>query len=131
MSSHSAPLSPRISFPDSAYSLEAERSQFHSALLRFAYESLKTPPSTFDYDMTSGSRQLKKKKEVLGGFDETKYETVRKWASASDGTQVPISLLYRKDLVKLDGTDPCHLYGYGSYEVREGLPASCCCVPCG
>jgi len=53
----------------------------------------------------------------LGGFDKEKYETLRKWAEASDGTQVPISIVYRKDLVKLDGTDPLLLYEYGSYEI--------------
>lgn len=55
--------------------------------------------------------------KVLGGFDATKYVTERQWARASDGTLIPMSLVYRKDLVKLDGSDPLLLYGYGSYEV--------------
>lgn len=53
----------------------------------------------------------------MGGFDALKYVTERKWASAPDGTQIPVSIVYRKDLVKLDGTNPLLLYGYGSYEV--------------
>ncbi|KAK2990358.1 hypothetical protein RJ640_000811, partial [Escallonia rubra] len=53
---------------------------------------------------------------VLGGFDSSNYVTERKWATAADGTQIPISVAYRKDLVKLDGSDPLLLYGYGSYE---------------
>ncbi|KAK2980350.1 hypothetical protein RJ640_029097 [Escallonia rubra] len=56
---------------------------------------------------------------VLGGFDSSNYVTERKWATAADGTQIPISVAYRKDLVKLDGSDPLLLYGYGSY---EGVP---------
>lgn len=56
--------------------------------------------------------------QVLGGFDASNYVTERKWATASDGTQIPLSVVYRKDLVKLDGSDPLLLYGYGSYEVR-------------
>ncbi|RVX16138.1 Dipeptidyl aminopeptidase BI [Vitis vinifera] len=54
---------------------------------------------------------------VLGNFDASKYITERKWANAQDGTQIPISIVYRKDLVKLDGSDPLLLYGYGSYEI--------------
>lgn len=56
---------------------------------------------------------------MLGGFDASNYVTERKWASAPDGTQIPISIVYHKDLVKLDGLDPLLLYGYGSYEVIE------------
>jgi len=55
--------------------------------------------------------------QVLGGFDASNYVTERKWANAQDGTQIPISIVYHKDLVKLDGSDPLLLGGYGSYEV--------------
>lgn len=57
----------------------------------------------------------------MGNFDASKYITERKWANAKDGTQIPISIVYRKDLVKLDGSDPLLLYGYGSYEVICGF----------
>ncbi|GJN39425.1 hypothetical protein PR202_gb28543 [Eleusine coracana subsp. coracana] len=87
--------------------------------VRMAYpSSMRTPPSVFDYDMDSGVSVLKKINTVLGGFDASNYVTERKWAAAADGTQVPMSILYRKDLVKLDGSDPMLLYGYGSYEVH-------------
>lgn len=55
--------------------------------------------------------------QVLGGFDSSNYATERQWATASDGTEIPISITYKKNLVKLDGSDPLLLYGYGSYEV--------------
>lgn len=55
----------------------------------------------------------------MGGFEASNYVTERKWASVLDGTQIPISIVYRKDLTKLDGTDPLILYGYGSYEVTK------------
>jgi hypothetical protein len=73
----------------------------------------------------------------------TKYEVVRPWATASDGTRIPISIIYRKDLVKLDGSDPLLLSGYGSYEVflyaslltstvaTEYLYAACSSANCG
>lgn len=56
---------------------------------------------------------------MLGGFDSGNYLTERQWVTAADGTRVPISIVYRKDIVKLDGSDPLLLYGYGSYEVMN------------
>ncbi|KAD4385001.1 hypothetical protein E3N88_25169 [Mikania micrantha] len=106
-----------VDFIDSVYSVEPEESQFSSSILRFCYSSLRTPTSTYDYDMNTGVSVLKKIETVLGGFDSSNYVTKREWARAQDGTHVPISLAYRKDLVKLDGSDPLLLYGYGSYEI--------------
>ncbi|XP_047091031.1 protease 2-like [Lolium rigidum] len=106
-----------IDFVDPVYALEPEESQFRSSIVRFRYSSLKTPPSVFDYDMDSGVSVLKKIDTVLGGFDASNYVSDRTWAAASDGTQIPISVIYREDLVKLDGSDPMLLYGFGSYEV--------------
>eukprot|EP01018_Ginkgo_biloba_P022451 Gb_27168 [translate_table: standard] len=106
-----------VQFIDPIYSVSPLESQFNSCVLRYEYSSLRTPPSVYDYDMNNGKSVLKKVEPVLGGFEEEKYETIRRWAVASDGTQVPISIVYRKDLVKLDGTDSLLLYGYGSYEV--------------
>lgn len=105
-----------IQFIDPIYSVSQVESQFNSHILRYEYGSLHTPSSIYDYDMNIGKSVLKKVEPVLGGFDKEKYEVLRKWAVASDGTQVPISVVYRKDMVKLDGTDPLLLYGYGSYE---------------
>uniref|UniRef100_A0A1D1YJN7 Prolyl endopeptidase n=2 Tax=Anthurium amnicola TaxID=1678845 RepID=A0A1D1YJN7_9ARAE len=106
-----------IDFLDPIYSVDPEESQFSSNILRFSYSSMRTPPSVYDYDMDAGISVLKKIETVLGGFDSSSYVTERKWATASDGTQIPISILYQKKLVKLDGSDPLLLYGYGSYEV--------------
>lgn len=89
---------------------------FETDLLRFGYESLTTPSSTFDYHMETRSRELKKQKEVLGGFDPSNYVAERVVATAKDGTQVPISLVRRKD-VAIDGQAPLLLYAYGSYGI--------------
>ncbi|XP_071705643.1 uncharacterized protein [Rutidosis leptorrhynchoides] len=105
-----------VDFIDPVYSVEPVGSRFSSSILRFEYSSLRTPPSTYDYDMNTGVSVVKKIETVLGGFDASKYVTRREWAVAKDGTHVPMSIVYRKDLVKLDGTDPLYLYGYGSYE---------------
>lgn len=82
--------------------------------LRYRFSSLKTPNSTFEFDMASGEKNLLKQDEVLGGFDSKNYVTHRVWSEARDGTRVPISLIYRKD-TKRDGSAPGLLYGYGSY----------------
>ncbi|KAI5075235.1 hypothetical protein GOP47_0009311, partial [Adiantum capillus-veneris] len=107
----------RIEFSEPAYMIESMKSNFFSPILRFGYSSLRTPLSVYDYDMNTGENVLKKREPVLGGFKPEDYVTVREWATALDGTQVPISIVYRKDIVKLDGTDPMLLYGYGSYEI--------------
>ncbi|KAM6566608.1 hypothetical protein CsatA_025736 [Cannabis sativa] len=106
-----------VDFLDPTYSAYPTESEFSSSILRFSYSSMKTPPSVYDYDMKTGISVLKKIEPVLGGFDASRYVTERKWASAPDGTQIPMSIVYRKDLVKLDGSDSLLLYGYGSYEV--------------
>ncbi|PKA52054.1 oligopeptidase B [Apostasia shenzhenica] len=105
-----------VDFIDPIYSVDPEESQFSSSILRFSYSSMRTPLSVYDYDMNTGISVLKKMQPVLGGFEVSNYVTERKWV-ASDGVKVPISILYRKNLVKLDGSDPLLLYGYGSYEV--------------
>jgi oligopeptidase B len=77
---------------------------------------MKTPLSIYDYDMNTGQKTLLKQEEVLGGFDPDHYRTERLYAPASDGTLVPISLLYRRGLPR-NGDNPLLLYGYGSYGV--------------
>ncbi len=86
----------------------------NTTLLRYSYSSLTTPNSVYDYDMAAKSKTLLKQDSVLGGFDKNNYETKRLWATAADGTQVPVSLVYRKGF-KQDGTAPMLLYAYGSY----------------
>jgi len=86
----------------------------NTPVLRFVYSSLTTPNSSFDYDMSTKTKTLLKQDSVLGGFDRNNYESKRLWAKAKDGTEVPISLVYRKGFVK-NGKAPLLLYAYGSY----------------
>lgn len=87
---------------------------FDTKILRYGYSSLTTPYSTFDYNMETHDKTLMKEQEVLGDFDKNNYEAKRLWATADDGTKVPISLVYRKP-IDLDGTNPLLLSAYGSY----------------
>jgi oligopeptidase B len=90
--------------------------EFDTTTVRFEYTSMKTPLSIYDYDMASRQRALLKQEEVLGGFDADHYVTERLYARAADGTDIPVSLLYRKG-TRRDGGNPLLLYGYGSYGV--------------
>ncbi|MEY3385415.1 MAG: hypothetical protein RIR53_226 [Bacteroidota bacterium] len=89
--------------------------EFNTSVLRYGYSSLVVPISTYDYDMSARQRTLLKQQEVVGGYDQSVYASEYLRAKATDGTLVPISLVYRKDLVKKDGSSPLLLYGYGSY----------------
>ncbi len=91
-----------------------ENPDFNTTQLRFGYTSMTTPNSVFDYDMATREKVLLKQEEVLGGFEREKYCTERVWATATDGAQIPISLVYQKGCAK-DGNNPLVLYGYGSY----------------
>ncbi len=105
-----------IDQPEAAFSLSGGTNlEYAATTYRFNYQSLVTPPSIFDVDLLTGQRTLLKQQPVLGGFDAGDYETERTWATASDGTKVPISLVARKGLTR-DGGNPAVLYGYGSYE---------------
>ena len=88
--------------------------EFDTEIFRFSYTSLTTPNSTFDFNMKTKERKLLKQEEVLGGFDKNNYETHRIYATALDGTKIPISLVYRKGLER-NGNNPALIYGYGSY----------------
>jgi oligopeptidase B len=90
--------------------------EYDSTTLRYEYTSLVTPRSVFDLDLETGQLELRKRQPVLGDFDPNRYTTERRWARAEDGTRVPISLVYRTDLVAAGAGAPCLLYGYGSYE---------------
>ncbi|WP_298540736.1 S9 family peptidase [uncultured Aquimarina sp.] len=88
---------------------------FDTKTLRYAYNSLTTPNSVIDFDMDTREKEVKKEQEVLGGnFDKNNYISERVWATAIDGTKVPISLVYKKS-TKKDGTNPLLQYAYGSY----------------
>ncbi|MDY8135532.1 S9 family peptidase [Aquimarina sp. 2201CG5-10] len=88
---------------------------FNTKYLRYAYNSLTTPNSVIDFDMESKEKEVKKEQEVLGGkFNKSDYISERIWATAEDGTKIPISMVYRKGIQK-DGNNPVLQYGYGSY----------------
>lgn len=106
-----------IPFDEAVYTVVPEgNAEFATATLRFQYSSPVTAPSVYDYDMNDRSRRLLKQTAVLGGFDPALYTTERAFARAADGAPIPISLVYRRDLVR-DGSAPLLLYGYGSYGV--------------
>jgi oligopeptidase B len=92
----------------------AINTQFDTKLLRYAYSSLTTPNSTFDYHMESREKILLKQQEVIGDFDPTNYESRRIYAMAKDGSKIPMSMVYRKGMQQ-NGKNPLLLYGYGSY----------------
>jgi oligopeptidase B len=105
-----------LAMPEEVYDTgPAANAEFETSTLRFTYTSLVTPGTAFDEDLDTGQRTLLKQTEVLGGHDPSDYETGRLWATAPDGTQVPISYVHRRDVAH-DGQAPCLLYGYGSYE---------------
>ncbi|MCI0708102.1 MAG: S9 family peptidase [Ignavibacteriae bacterium] len=104
-----------LQFEEPAYAANLSTNlDFDTKLVRYTYSSLTTPLSVYDYDMAKRERTLLKQEEVLGGYDQKSYQSERLYAKATDGTMVPISLVYRKGMKK-DGSNPLLLYGYGSY----------------
>jgi oligopeptidase B len=104
-----------IGFPEPVYTaLTAGTPESTSRQLRYTYQSLTTPPSVFDYDVGTGQSLLRKRDEVLGGYDPARYASERLWATARDGVKVPISIVYKKGHAR-DGRAPLWLYAYGSY----------------
>ncbi|MGA2807180.1 MAG: S9 family peptidase [Terracidiphilus sp.] len=104
-----------IAFPEPAYSAQPHINRiFETPTFRYAYQSLVTPSSIYEYEVASGASMLLKQLEVPGGFDRTLYASERVHATAADGVQVPVSLVYRKDKREA-GRNPLYVYGYGSY----------------
>lgn len=111
-----------VEFDEEAYSLGLGGGyEFDTTVIRFSYSSMTTPSQTFDYDVQTRERLLRKEQEVPSGHDASDYVTRRLMAPAADGETVPVSILYHKD-TKLDGSAPLLLYGYGSYGIT--IPAS-------
>ncbi|HKQ58753.1 MAG TPA: S9 family peptidase [Candidatus Eisenbacteria bacterium] len=109
----------RIAFPEPVYSATSGANpEYETTTFRYGYQSFITPSSIYDYDMDSRDAKLLKRTEVLGGFDPSRYESERLWATASDGTRIPISVVYRKGLAH-DGSAPMLLNGYGSYGISQ------------
>jgi oligopeptidase B len=104
-----------VDFGEAAYTVFVSTNKdFNTDILRYGYSSMTTPWSTFDYNMTTKERTLMKEQPVLGGFNKENYATERIMAPATDGTLVPVSIVYRKGFKK-DGSNPLLLYAYGSY----------------
>ena len=89
---------------------------FDTSTLRLSYSSPITPPSVYEYDMSTRARTLRKQDEVLGGFDPANYGMERTWATATDGTRIPISVIWGKGWQR-DGARPLFQYAYGAYGI--------------
>lgn len=106
-----------IGADEAAYTASIDvNSEQDTEWLRYSYSSLTTPTTVYEVNMTSGERRLLKRDPVLGDFDPADYVTERLWATASDGENIPVSVLYRKGTA-LDGTGALYQYAYGSYGV--------------
>lgn len=104
-----------VDFGEEAYTAGISiNPDFDSKVLRYAYSSLTTPSSTFDFNMETKEKSLLKEQEVVGDFDKKNYESKRIYATARDGTKIPVSIVYRKG-IQLDGKNPTLQYAYGSY----------------
>jgi oligopeptidase B len=105
----------RMAFDEEVYTAYGnDNAEYDAATFRYVYESLTTPESTYDYSPADQVHTLIEEKEVVGSFDRDDYETRRLFATARDGTQIPVSMVYRKGTQK-DGKNPLLQYGYGSY----------------
>jgi oligopeptidase B len=110
-----------IAFEEEAYALDLRGwEEFETDVIRFVYSSMTTPAETFDYNMRTRERVLRKRQEVPSGHDPSLYVTRRVFAPTADGESVPVSLLYRK-ATAIDGSAPLLLYGYGAYGIS--MPA--------
>ena len=104
-----------IAFPEPVYSAFASTNrEWNTNTFRYSYQSFITPSSVYDYDMTTHRQTLLKQTEVLGGYDPTQYVSERVYARAEDGTRVPVSLVYRRDVPR-NCSAPLYLTAYGSY----------------
>ncbi|WP_027896998.1 S9 family peptidase [Zestomonas thermotolerans] len=106
----------RVKLPDAAYSLYVQDNlEFDSPVIRLRYESLNRPAQIRQLDLASGEQTVLKETPVEGPFNADAYESRRIWATAPDGTQVPISLVARREVLAAGRPAPLYLYGYGAY----------------
>ncbi|HVG12536.1 MAG TPA: S9 family peptidase, partial [Flavisolibacter sp.] len=106
-----------VAFGEDAYvaRMSMATDEYASDSIRYYFTSLATPGTEYSYNLKTGQKKLLKQQKVGGGFNASLYETKRIWITATDSTKVPVSLVYRKDQFKKDGTNPLYLYAYGSY----------------
>ncbi len=112
--SQSLPAEP--DFDEELYTTNLADAEFNSPVIRLSYTSFFTPPRIYDYVLATGELALRKEVEVRGGYRPEDYVAERQWATAADGTKIPLSVLRRADLAQ-DSTNPGLVYGYGSYEI--------------
>ncbi|KIE04969.1 Protease II [Candidatus Jidaibacter acanthamoeba] len=105
----------KINFPDPSYFISPIFTTFDDVNIRFSYSSLNSPEMIMENSFFDNHIETLKTKEVLGGYDKSYYASERIFAKGKDGVEIPISLVYRKDRFKHDGSNPLYLYGYGSY----------------
>ncbi|MGB7405043.1 MAG: S9 family peptidase [Pacificimonas sp.] len=104
-----------IEFPEASYTVSpGSNPEYAIDKLRLTYESMVTPDTVYDYDLSSGDLETLKVEEIPSGYDASEYATERLMAPARDGTMVPLSIVYKKGFPK-DGSRPIHLYAYGAY----------------
>ena len=104
-----------ICIDDESYEIFIQQNTFNDAKLRYTYSSLKTPKTTIDHDFLTDKKEILKTQVIPSGFDPSKYTLKRIWVEVDNNTKVPISMIYNKEIAKLDGSDSLYLYGYGSY----------------
>ena len=105
----------RIAFPEASYSASLdENPEYDVTKLRIGYESMVTPDTIYDYHLDTGELEVLKHQIIPSGYDADRYATERLMIAARDGTQIPVSIVYPKNLPR-DGSAPLHLYGYGAY----------------
>ena len=109
-----APVEP--SFDEELYTANLANAEFDSPVIRLSYTSFLTPPRVYDYVLATGELELRKQTPVKGGYRSEDYVAEREWATAADGTRIPLSVIRRADLQR-DGSNPALVYAYGSYEV--------------
>ena len=107
-----------VLFPDEVYTAGAFSTNFFDDDIRVNYSSLARPDSVYQYNFIEDELHLLKVKEIPGGFDPEEYKVERKWVKSTDGVEVPVSVFYKKSLMKKDGSNPLYLYGYGSYGIN-------------
>jgi oligopeptidase B len=113
-----------VEFPEPVYVVSpTQNAEFDTTKYRISYQSFITPDSVYDYDVGTKKRELLKQLPVLGGYDMNLYQSERLYATASDGTKVPVSIVYRKELAR-DGRRPLVLEGYGSYGISNDVDFS-------
>ncbi|KAI8467012.1 MAG: prolyl oligopeptidase [Monoraphidium minutum] len=114
-----------VTFDEDVYTLSGGLTgDFDSDVLRLYYESMTTPPSVIDHHIPSGRRAVRKVRNPVGAFNKDDYASERVWATAPDGTRVPVSLVYRRALFKRDGRAPMLLHGYGAYGMSNDVSFS-------